>query len=298
MYYTSFDVREEHELDAMFPDDGVPAGLNFQDLDESDYVTELTPAVFQDWLSEGRHNCDLAQAALRVWTYDLRGSANDTLHDFFTLLLDEYIETQVGERPLVAALPVLFLATWLFTHCSIAATFSADNDEDKITEVAEMLVEEVAIVQAYTTAWRGSGTVEAPAAVNAADAVRAEAAQRVLPWPSISEVPVPEMSDGRLVKAHPLTFPTGCGDFRQPRLRTDFTPLDWTQHVFRFFDGRVVTSLRGQRAVWAVFNTAMREPKRQPLAQAVRRARSHKSFSTGARRRATRSADEARRLRV
>ena len=54
-------------------------------------------------------------------------------------------------------------------------------------------------------------------------------------------------------------FPTGCGDLRQPRLRTDFSPLEWTQHVFRYFDGRVLSALRGQRAVWAVFNTAMQQ---------------------------------------
>ena len=35
--------------------------------------------------------------------------------------------------------------------------------------------------------------------------------------------------------------------------------MDWVQHVFRYFDARVVTSLRGQRAVWACFNTAMRQ---------------------------------------
>ena len=64
--YTFFNVREDHTLDAMFPDTGVPAGLNFQDLDESDSVTKLVPVVFQGWLSEGRHNCDLAQAALHV----------------------------------------------------------------------------------------------------------------------------------------------------------------------------------------------------------------------------------------
>ena len=59
------------------------------------------------------------------------------------------------------------------------------------------------------------------------------------------------LSDGSLVKAHPLVFPTGCGDLRQPRLRTDLSPLEWTQHVFRYLDGRVLSALRGQRAVWA-----------------------------------------------
>jgi len=74
---------------------------------------------------------------------------------------------------------------------------------------------------------------------------------------------VTENCDGRLVKAHPLTFPTGCGDLRQTRLRTDFHPLAWVQHVFRYFDGRVLNTMRGQRAVWAVFNTAMRDLARR-----------------------------------
>ena len=65
-----------------------------------------------------------------------------------------------------------------------------------------------------------------------------------------------ESSDGRLVKAHPLTFPTGCGDLRQPRLRTDSSPVEWTQSQFRYLDGCVVSILRVQRPVWACFNTA------------------------------------------
>ena len=84
----------------------------------------------------------------------------------------------------------------------------------------------MAIVTAYTSVWRGSSTVEAPAASDVAEDVFAEAARRVLPWPGISERPVPETTDGRIVKSHPLTFPAGCGDLRQPRLRTDFQPLD------------------------------------------------------------------------
>ena len=114
-------------------------------------------------------------------------------------------------------------------------------------------------MQAYTTAWRGTGTVEVTAPENVQDKLRAETARRVLPWPSVSKEAVSPVSDGRLVKAHPLVFPTGCGDLRQPRLRTEFSPMEWTQHLFRYFDGRVLSALRGQRAVWAVFNTAMQE---------------------------------------
>ncbi len=37
MYYTDFDLWPEHELEEIFDFDAVPTGLNFQDLDESDW---------------------------------------------------------------------------------------------------------------------------------------------------------------------------------------------------------------------------------------------------------------------
>ena len=138
----------------------------------------------------------------------------------------------------------------------------AANAEDRASEIAEWIAEEIAVVSAYTSVWRGSSTLEGPPASDVTEDVFSQAARRVLPWPGISECPVPETTDGRIVKSHPLTFPAGCGDLRQPRLRTDFHPLEWTQHIFRYFDGRVVSSLRGQRAVWACFNTAMRQLSR------------------------------------
>ena len=78
MYFTDFDIRDDHELEHIFEENAVPASLNFQDLDEADYVTELTPAVFQDWLAEGRHDCDVAQALLPAWAHDVQGSASET----------------------------------------------------------------------------------------------------------------------------------------------------------------------------------------------------------------------------
>ena len=103
MYYTDFERRDDHELAEIFPGEGgdgaVPAALNFQDLDENDYIPDFTPIVFQEWLSEGRHNCDIAQAVLHVWTHDLLGAACDSLHDFFTLLFDEYVAETCADAP-------------------------------------------------------------------------------------------------------------------------------------------------------------------------------------------------------
>ena len=176
---------------------------------------------------------------------------------FFDQLFDDYKETIVGDTPPSETLPLLFVAAFVRELCSLSMPLSADSDDDKAFEIGELIADEIALVQAYTTTCRGSGTVEGAPPQHVEDTLRAETAQRVLPWPSISETPVAESSDGRIVKAHPLVFPTGCGDLRQPRLRTDFSPLEWTQHLFRYFDGRVISTLRGQRAVWACFNTAL-----------------------------------------
>ena len=92
-------------------------------------------------------------------------------------------------------------------------------------------------MQAYTTAWRGSGTVEGAPPQHVEDTLRAETVERSLPGPSVSETLVAESFDGRLVKAYPLVFPAYCGDLRQPRLRTDLLPLEWTHHCFDMLTG-------------------------------------------------------------
>jgi hypothetical protein len=51
----------------------------------------------------------------------------------------------------------------------------------------------------------------------------------------------------------------GQGDFRQPRLNSTFSAFDYVQHKFRYFDGRFLSTLRGQRVTWALFNIALRE---------------------------------------
>ena len=37
------------------------------------------------------------------------------------------------------------------------------------------------------------------------------------------------------------------------------SPFDYVQHKFRYFDGRFLSTLRGQRVTWALFNIALRE---------------------------------------
>ena len=95
--------------------------------------------------------------------------------------------------------------------------------------------------------------------VNVQKSLTETSLQHVLPWPQILKEPNPERDDARFVKAFPLTFPCGEADLRQPRPREDFTVMEYVQHLLRFHTGHIVRSNRGQREIWALFNTALRE---------------------------------------
>ena len=263
MFYTDFDIMPDHEFEEVLPLDGVPAGLNFQSVDDPDHTTLVTRMEFQDWLTEGRQNCDMAQALLSFWVHTMRGNDCETVVDFFDLLLADYLEADAAAEGTMQALPLAYLASFVSDNCAILRDLPDHSLDARRDEVLALIADELASVQAYLTVWRGCGALEQQPPRDVAQDLRAQTAQRVLGWPEIGKTPVTENCDGRLVKAHPLTFPTGCGDLRQTRLRTDFHPLAWVQHVFRYFDGRVLNTMRGQRAVWAVFNTAMRDLARR-----------------------------------
>ena len=71
------------------------------------------------------------------------------------------------------------------------------------------------------------------------------------------------MDEGRFVKSFPLEFPMGTGDLRQARVRTDFSVSEYVQHVFRYYTGHFLCSIRGCRVVYALFNTSIREEGRR-----------------------------------
>ena len=79
------------------------------------------------------------------------------------------------------------------------------------------------------------------------------------PWPMIQQDPTSWSDDARFAKSFPLSFPMGTGDYRQPRLRSDFNSLEWTQHLFRFYTGHMQSSMRGHRVLWAAFNMGLGE---------------------------------------
>ena len=109
------------------------------------------------------------------------------------------------------------------------------------------------------SSWKNTGVCAKKPTENVRETVQSEAEKHIFPWPEISEEPELEKNDARFVKAFPLTFPCGEADLRQPRQRSDFTVADYVQHLFRYHTGHIIRSNRGQREVWALFNTALRE---------------------------------------
>ena len=155
-YYVGFDFMSDEELTECFPEDGIPDDLNIQEVDTEEWATEFTAETFQDWLYEGRHNCEVAQALLHAWTRNnLRSSDNETIYDFYHGLLHE-LNLTCAKR----TLPVAALARFVLEHCSLPFQLNAEHGEDQITEVAERISEEAATVSAYLHVWKATGTTE------------------------------------------------------------------------------------------------------------------------------------------
>ena len=87
MYYTEFDWLPRDELETLLPEDGVPSSLAIHDVDEEDTRDSLTSHAFQQWLWEGRHDCEVALAFLRLFATQPGGPSNASLADFFVQLL-------------------------------------------------------------------------------------------------------------------------------------------------------------------------------------------------------------------
>ena len=109
------------------------------------------------------------------------------------------------------------------------------------------------MVSAYVRAWRGTCAISEKESSNVMDARRRRIEEIISPWPTISMQPTPFQEDGRFAKAHPLNFPTGCGDILQSRFRSDFSTSDWVQHLLRYYTGHMQSSLRGHRILWGYY---------------------------------------------
>ena len=90
MYYNTCDVSLS-TLDDL-PEDAVPHDLNFQNVDEDLPTGHVTGELFVDWMTLGRHDCDVAKALGYTWTQNLKASGNETPGDFFASLVAEYRE--------------------------------------------------------------------------------------------------------------------------------------------------------------------------------------------------------------
>ena len=258
-YYTDFDFMSDAELEEIFPEDDVPEGLHMQDLDPENIQTELSAQDFEDWLSEGMHNCDVAQALMHHWLQTLHSTDQDCLPDFFQQLVAEAspddADNTHGSEP---KLSLRYLAAFASRNCTFSFLLPTDSEEARVEDIFERIREEMAMVQSYLTVWRSSGGVSNAQSASVKERLEEHLETVVYPWPEIKAAPTPERADGRFAKAFPLTFPTGDGDLYQERTRSDFSVEDWAQHVLRFYDGRALSSLRGHRVIWAIFNTVLR----------------------------------------
>ena len=156
-------------------------------------------------------------------------------------------------------LSLSFLAQFIRQRCVLPFHVSSSRVEDIEAELEQQILEEFRAIHAYVRTWQSSGAYPVEPTQAVQEALEHRVADVVKPWPTIDRTPVPERSDGRLVKSHPLDFPMGQGDFRQPRLHSTSSAFDYVQHKFRYFDGRFLSTLRGQRVTWALFNIALRE---------------------------------------
>ncbi len=184
-------------------------------------------------------------------------------HELVRAYREELQTTDVGTDPESRTLSLRWLAQFIHKSCNIPFEAKGDTQDEIITHIAERIAEEVAAVNAYTSAWRGQATVPGEATKNVTSETQAAVEERVFPWPEIKAEPTKEHEDGRFSKAFPIEFPTGQGDLYQPRLRNDFQVLEWVKHLLRYATGHFLSSIRGQRVVWAMFNTALRDAARQ-----------------------------------
>ena len=265
-WYAQFDWLSETNIDYALPDDGIPEDLHVETL-EDDCPEEcgLTVDLFSSWINEGRHDCEVAQMLLHLWIHTLSASNHETLHDFFHILPEEYKKdldaTPSSESALVVehSLPVLWLADKIRRLGKLSFQV-AQNDPDSIKkELAQRIYEEVYMVQAYCKTWRSTAGMMKDRGKSIEDELHTRVSDTVYPWPEIKATPTGYREDGRFAKSFPLEFPFGVGDLYQPRIRNDFSTVDWAQRQFQYYDGRCISSLRGNRLTWAIFNEALRE---------------------------------------
>ena len=126
-------------------------------------------------------------------------------------------------------------------------------------EIAQNICKEVAAVQAYCRTWQSNASYLQDKQQSVENELKDRLQNVIYPWPRIKSQPTGYREDGRFSKSFPLEFPFGVGDLHQPRIRTDFSVVDWAQHLLQYYDGRCISSRRENRLTWAIYNEAMRD---------------------------------------
>ena len=184
-YYTGFDWLDDDAIEEFLPEDGVPDTLKIDDLDEKDIPSSLSRSDFQDWLWEGRHDCDVAFAVLRLWISKLRGSGNATLNELYDQFLDMYPSPELNDPHQEKLLPVAAIASAL-QHFESVPFDTAGMSPQKIHDaLCQQILEECASVSAYSASWCGTGMVLQPELKSVGDTLQNEVTQEVYPWPQI-----------------------------------------------------------------------------------------------------------------
>ena len=201
-YYVGFDFMSDAELESVIPEDDVPDTLHIQDLRDTDMPTALTAEAFQDWLEERRNNCEVAEALLHTWTHHLQTSDQDCITDFFNGLLAE-VDDNDREGATRTHLPLQALAAFILKHCSLPFVLDAHNPDDNISTIMEKIAEECAMVQAYLSVWKSSGSVSQPGETLVEEKLHNHLETIVYPRPEIKNTPTPERNEGRFAKSFP-----------------------------------------------------------------------------------------------
>ena len=167
-YYRGFEWLDDAQIEEILPEDAVPKDLHFEDIDETEKVEGLSLSDFEDWLTEGRYDCNVAQLLLYEWTQRYAATDNDCLHDLFTQLLHDFHqeqeETETTTEQARDRLSLAFLAKFIQTRCALNFHVQGTTDAEIRTELAERIGEEIAMVHAYTRLWRGNASYLEPSA--------------------------------------------------------------------------------------------------------------------------------------
>ena len=147
----------------------------------------------------------------------------------------------------------------IYTLGALSFQIKSSTPQQIEEEIAHNICSEVAAVQAYCRTWQASASYLQEKQQSVENELKGRVHNVVYPWPGIESQPTPYREDGRFSKSYPLEFPFGVGDLHQPRIRNGFSVVEWAQHLLQYYDGRCISSRRGNRLTWAIYNEAMRD---------------------------------------